>query len=345
LSFPGKLALEIQGGSFRRGNKARGGGVAQDIDQKLRVTAALLGAVTLKDLAAAFRRVNPATSFDVDRAHKWMQGRARPRELRLYEDWAKVVDLGRPAAWIADGALDDFIEEICARHNCDRATLQRQSEPSRRSVAGQRQEPSLSLAGTYACYSHAWSPYFRGQLIRGELSITQPNGKQGLLARYSERLPTSRLQLDGPLAVAGRALHLDLRETGGNGRMFFCLSLPTPPASVLAGLMCGATIIGPDAQPSVTRIVMIRLPAPSMWLRSEVAYLPAQTLVAGDLASLGLRIPDPAAVDKGIGKFLRGGHEGGLDQIESPSHKALVDLFDPIWLAGAMATQQRVGEA
>lgn len=122
--------------------------MAQDIDQKLRVTMVLVGAVTLKDLAAAFRRVNPATSFDVDRAYKWMQGRARPRELRLYEDWAKVVDLGRPGAWIADCALDDFIQEICARHDCDRDTLERRSEPSHRSVARQPQDPSLSLAGT-----------------------------------------------------------------------------------------------------------------------------------------------------------------------------------------------------
>lgn len=319
--------------------------MARDIDQKLRVTMVLVGAVTCKDLATAFRRVNPMTSFDVDRAYKWIQGRARPRELRLYEDWAKVVDLERPAAWVADCTLDDFIEVICARHDCDRDALERQREPSHRSVAGQSKDPSLSLAGTYVCYSHAWSPYFRGQLIRGELSITQPDGPQRVVACYSERLPTSRLHLVGPLAVVGRALHLDLRETGGNGRMFFCLSLPTPPASVLAGLMCGATIIDPDAQPSVTRIVMIRLPAPSMRESSAVAYLPPQTSVAGDLASLGLPIPNPVAVDDGIGAFLTGGREAGFDQIDSPSHRALLDLFNPIWLADAMARPQRVGQA
>lgn len=324
-----------------------GGGtsVAREIDQKLRVTMLLVGAVTCKDLAAVFRGVNPATSFDVDRAYKWLQGRARPRELRLYEDWAKVVDVGRPGVWVAECELDHFIQEICARHNYDRVTMQRRIESSHRSAAGQQEASSLSLEGTYACYSHAWSPYFRGQLIKGELSIMQQQGSQKRLAHYSERLPTSRFHLEGPLSVAGRAMHLDLHETGGNGRMFFCLSLPTPPASVLAGLMCGATIIDPDAQPSVTRIVMVRLPAPSMRLRSAVAYLPPQTSVADDLASLGLHLPHPAAVDEGIGKFLTGGHEWGFDQTGSPSYRALVDLFDPIWLAGAMATQRRIGEA
>jgi hypothetical protein len=94
---PGQPQLPLGTGQFGEGR-----GVAQDIDRKLRVTAAFLGAVTAKDLAAAFRRANPVTSFDVERAHKWIQGRARPRESRLYEDWAKVVDLDRPGAWIAD---------------------------------------------------------------------------------------------------------------------------------------------------------------------------------------------------------------------------------------------------
>lgn len=318
--------------------------MARDIDRKLRVTAALLGAVTAKDLAAAFRRANPATSFDVERAHKWIQGRARPREARLYEDWAKVLDLDRPGAWIADCELDDFIEVLCLRHNCDRDILERRLESSQRSVAGQRQERNQSLAGTYACYSHAWSPYFRGQLIRGEFSIARQQGSR-LVARYSERLPTSRLHLEGPMAVTGRAMHLDLRETDGDAHMLFCLFSPTPPASVLAGLMCGATIIDPDAQPSVTRMVMVRLPAPSMRLRSADAYLPPQTSVAADLVSLGLRIPDLAAIDQGIGRFLAGNPGGGLDQVDTASYRALVDLFNPIWLAGATAMQRRAREA
>jgi hypothetical protein len=318
--------------------------VARDIDRKLRVTAALLGAVTAKDLAAAFRRANPATSFDVERAHKWIQGRARPREARLYEDWAKVLDLDHPGAWIADCELDEFIEVLCLRHNCDRDMLERRLESSQRSAAGQRQERNQSLAGTYACYSHAWSPYFRGQLIRGEFSIAQQPGSR-LVARYAERLPTSRLHLEGPMAVTGRAMHLDLRESDGDAHMLFCLFSPTPPASVLAGLMCGATIIDPDAQPSVTRMVMVRLPAPSMRLRSADAYLPPQASVAADLASLGLRIPDLAAIDHGIGRFLTGNPGGGLDQVDTASYRALVDLFNPIWFAGTTASQRRAREA
>jgi hypothetical protein len=48
--------------------------LAQDIDRKLRLTVAFLGAVTRKDLAAAFRRVNPNTSFEIGRADKLAAG-------------------------------------------------------------------------------------------------------------------------------------------------------------------------------------------------------------------------------------------------------------------------------
>jgi hypothetical protein len=318
--------------------------VARDIDRKLRATSAALGAMTLKDLAAAFRRVNPATSFDIDRAHKWMQGRAQPRELRLYEDWAKLVDLGQPGAWIADCGLEEFVDAVCARHGADRASLEQRLQSSRRPAARGRPEASPSIAGTYACYSHAWSPYFAGRLIRGELTVAPPPGAQRLVARYAERLPTGRLELEGAVETAGRVLYVDLREAGGDAHMFLSLFAPTPPASVIVGFLCGATFLDPDAQPSMTRIVMVRLPAPSPGLRSAVAYLAAEASVAGDLAGLGLPIADPAAVDRGVAAFLAGGRGGGLDQIDLASYRALVDLLNPIWLAGAMAAGAGEGE-
>ena len=75
--------------------------MARDIDRKLRVTAAVLGLITRKDLAAAFRRVNAATTFDIERAHKWLQGRSSPRDARLYQDWVLVLGIDQSAEWIA----------------------------------------------------------------------------------------------------------------------------------------------------------------------------------------------------------------------------------------------------
>ena len=97
--------------------------MARDIDRKLRLTAALLGVVARKDLAAAFRRVNATTPFEIGRADKWLQGRSQPRELQVYEDWSKVLELDRPGQWIADCDTEVFLDAICVRHGRDREAL------------------------------------------------------------------------------------------------------------------------------------------------------------------------------------------------------------------------------
>ncbi len=302
--------------------------VARDIDRKLRVTAAVLGTITIKDLGTAFRRINPATPFDIDRAHKWMQGRASPRQLQLYEDWARLLDLDQPGGWIAESDAEDFLDAVCVRHNRDRDTLKRHIEVSSGFAA--QPDRGLMLAGTYACYSHAWSPYFHDRIIRGELSIGPGSGPNRLRASYAEVLPTGKLRLQGSVSIEKRAVHLDLREPGGDAHFVYFLVPPTPPVSVLAGLMCGATIIGHAAQPSVTRIAMVRLPTASPRLSAADAYLPSQGSIAADLAALGLAIVDAAAVDRYLAAILGAGC--GLDQIPASDYQSLVDSFDRAWL-------------
>ncbi|ODT99678.1 MAG: hypothetical protein ABS83_01635 [Rhodospirillales bacterium SCN 65-16] len=305
--------------------------MARDIDRKLRLTAALLGTVARKDLAAAFRRVNANTSFDIGRADKWLQGRAQPRERQVYEDWAKVLELDRPGQWVADCDIDTFLDEICARHDRDRNVLARDIEVFSGRVNGQG--PALSLAGTFVCYSHAWSPYFQGRLIRGELTVTTSSTPNRLNAIYVEVLPTGLLELKGVLNMGKRATQGSVGDDSSSvPTLSFCLFPASPPASVLGGLMFGTTLIGPDAQPSVTRIVMVRLPVATARLRSTAAYLPAEASIARDLVEFGLRVQDAAAVDRLLAEFLSVG-VNGFDQVSVPAYRALTDLFDRIWLA------------
>lgn len=313
--------------------QVRGVFVARDIDQKLRLTAAFLGAVGRKDLAAAFRRVNANTSFELGRADKWMQGRAQPRDLQVYEDWSKVLDLDRPGQWMADCDAEALIDAICARHGRDRDALLRSIEKpaTRHGVPGS----TLELAGTFACYSHAWSPYFRGRLIRGELSVGVNSSPARLPVTYTEVLPTGPLELKGTMSVARRGMHIQVSDATGDAQVItFCLFQPSPPASVLAGFMFGTTVIGPDAQPSATRIVMVRLRSGTERLRSADAYLPSQGSIAEDLASLGLRVDDSASADQRLDAFLNGGN-GRFDQIPLPAYRDLADLFDRSWLSSA----------
>jgi len=308
--------------------------LAREIDRKLRLTAALLGAVTRKDLAAAFRRVNAATPFDVDRADKWLQGRAKPREQQVYEDWAKLLDLGRSAQWIADCDSEAFLDAICVRHQRDRDTLR--AHVDRAAVlASPPQDRGQPIGGTYACYHNSISPYYQGQLIRGELTIAAAPAVQRLSATYEETMaPGRRFRLDG-VVTQRRVLHIDVSDTAGEAQVVFCLFPPAPLVSVLAGFMCCVPLIGADAQPSITRIAMIRLPVPSQQLRDTPAPLSLQVSVAEDLISLGLPVPAPALADQHIAAFLEGGDAGGLDQIASAAYRALAEVFDRSWLVSA----------
>ena len=218
----------------------------------------------------------------------------------------------------------------CARYGLDPEILQQRAEGVGR--PGERTERDLPLAGTYVCYSHAWSPYFRGRLVRGELAISHSGVSRGLVASYSETLPTGRLRLDGPVTAGRRAVHLDLREAGGDSHLLLCLFPPTLPVSVLAGFMAGATIVGPDAEPSITRIAIIRLPGPSPALRDAEAYLPPQASIGADLAGLGLPVHDPAALDRQLAALLATSSGDGLDQFPAAGYRGLVALLDQAWI-------------
>ncbi|MDX8466037.1 hypothetical protein RFM26_10130 [Mesorhizobium sp. VK23B] len=309
--------------------------MAQHIAQKLRLTSALLGTVTRKDLAAAFRAVNPKTAFDLGRADKWLQGRARPRQMSVYDDWAKVLELEQPGAWIAESDLASFTAAIAARRGIDGAELERRAGMQFEASAHDERGLGSGLAGTYACYSRAWSPYYRGQLIKGRLSIEAGPGAHGLSATYRETLPTGQLLLGGPVNPAKRGLYVHLKEVGGDAQFFLCLFPQTQPVSVLGGYMCGAAIIGPEAQPSITRILLVRLRDAASGAETWGGYLPPGGSVAEDLAGLGIAVEHPETVDRQLEQFLGADSGCGANQIPPTDFRAIVNVFDRHWLQHA----------
>ncbi|MGX7876482.1 hypothetical protein ACVDG5_030765 [Mesorhizobium sp. ORM6] len=314
--------------------------MAQHIAQKLRLTSALLGTVTRKDLAAAFRAVNPKTAFDLGRADKWLQGRAQPREHSVYDDWAKLLRLEQPGAWIADCDLSHFTAAIAAHHGIDTEELERRAVAQFETSSSQEERSlAFALAGTYACYSRAWSPYYRGQFIKGILSIEAGPGLHGLTATYREALPTGQLLLGGPVTPAKRALYVQLKEVGGDAQFFISLFPQSQPGSVLGGYMCGTAIIGPEAQPSLTRILIVRLRDWAPGSTSWSGYLPPGQSISADLVSLGISIPQPEQVDRQLTRFLVGGSDGGVHQIPPAEFRAILDVFDRQWLKHSSARQ------
>jgi len=305
------------------------------IAEKLRLTSALLGTVSRKDLAAAFRRANPETGFDLGRADKWLQGRSRPRQLSVYDDWSKVLDLGMPGAWVAECDLPTFIGAICARHGVERKELERRARPQLAGSPSGRGDRGAGAipAGSYVCYSNALSPYYRGRIIRGTFTIELEPRLHGPAASYSEALPTGRLLARGTIVHTARGLYSHLREKAGDSEFFFCLFPPSPPASVLAGYLCTATVIGPDPQPSVTRILMIRSPNSSIPTGDRGSYLAAAGSIAEDLSDLGFELgDDPRSLDRLLSTFLAGSGSAGASQIPTAEFRDILELFDRHWL-------------
>ena len=109
--------------------------MVRDFGAKLRITAAALGCASQKDLCARFHAVNPGTTFELDRSYKWMQGRALPRSVGLYEDWAKLLGTGRPLAWLQSCTADEFLELVCDRHQVSRDALAARARTQAQRVA------------------------------------------------------------------------------------------------------------------------------------------------------------------------------------------------------------------
>ena len=297
-----------------------------DIGPKLRLTAAVLTCASRKDLCARFRAVNPATHCDLDRLHKWMQGRALPRAQGFYDDWAKVLGLARSGAWLAGCPVEELRAALQGPDGA-RATLPPpEVMPRRRSASG---GPGVlggarMLCGYYACYSPAWSPRHRGELIRGSLAIRPGMGAR-LVATYGETLLNGSVQISGEVTVTGRSIHFLVWEPEGGLPIFFSLIMPGPPASALCGMMSGVAFVAHVALPSAARVLMVRVPAAAA-LEASNRYLdPSPGFLTDDLARLGLQPGRRAALDALATRYFA----GSADQVTPADQEAFIELLDP----------------
>lgn len=304
-----------------------------DFATKLRLTMAVLGCPGRKELCGRFRTANPATHFDLERSHKWMQGRALPRSAQVYDDWAKVLGTQRPGAWLASCTADAFLTEICTLYDADPAALRSRAEvDAAGGPAGQPRGdlPFGYLCGTYACYSMAWSPYYRGQAIRGALLLRPGSKAHTLAVIYTEGLLGRTVLFDGEALLAGRTVHLLVRGLEDGSPLFISLFLPGPPASVLCGVMSGATIVGPEPRPSTTRMAVVRVSADAGASNRYMKLTPSA--VAGDLVALGLALAEPSEVGALIRDFLLSGSDGGLEQVTASDQARLSSALDVAYL-------------
>jgi hypothetical protein len=107
--------------------------------------------------------------------------------------------------------------------------------------------------------------------------------------------------------------------------------------------MFGTALIGPDAQPSVTRILIVRLRSATARLRSADAYLPTQGSIADDMAKFGVPVEDFAVLDRRLADSFTGG-SSGFDQIPISTYRSLAEVFDRSWLESRPLIQRRASE-
>jgi hypothetical protein len=301
----------------------------RDIGTKLRLTSTVLGCKSHKELCARFRDANPTTHFDLERSQKWVQGRALPRSAEVYNDWAKVLGTKRPGTWLAGASIDAFVAEMATLFSLGPDTLAT-ALPTlvKASAPAVKQSPNSYLCGAYAVYSPAWSPYYRGRLVRASLRISL--GRGGTLpVTYLETLMGRSVHFHGDTMIGSRSLHLSVRENDGGYPIFFSFYLPGPPATALTGVMSGCTIVGHDPRPTTTRAVAIRV-AEDAPLDASNRYLERGESIAADLAALGLT---GAALDE-VEATVRGLLEdrngvARLEQVSSAEQNRLMDALYP----------------
>jgi len=292
---------------------------------KLRMAAVALGCDSRKELCARFRSVNRATQCDLDRLNKWMQGRSLPRAASVYGDLAAVIGTSKPGRWVAESSLEEFAAELTALTGADAAALAIPDNLSRRN------HPLLvglfggvaTLAGTFAAHSPAWSPHYRGRLIRGALRLAS-NRNGALIATYTESLVGRDVRLTAEAWIGGRSMHFVLCEPEGEVQLFISLQVPGPPASVLCGIMSGMAFVSHEPLPSPSRIVFIRVPDTPRIDGTKRYFDPVPGAIAADLVDLGFDIPEADRLDA----FTRGFLTAGPNQVTAQDQATFASMLD-----------------
>lgn len=257
--------------------------MAIEFASKLRMTAQALGCVTQKELCARFHEVNPQTQFQLANSYKWMQGRATPRAGAVFEDWARLLDIGKSGHFLADCSLEEFAEVLGAHYPI--------GEEAAESADSQAAPFSLAalLLGRFALYSLSWSKAASGVVLRGSLHVEAAQDGTPA-AHYEERVAGGGLSFSGPVRAAHRALHLALDDATHQSSLFFSCHRPAPPANVLTGIIAGSAYHDAASRPMAGRFFAVRQLREDSALTDSNRYLEGGAgELARDLESLGYR--------------------------------------------------------
>jgi hypothetical protein len=291
---------------------------ADDLAGKLHLTRIALGCSTHKELAARFAQVNRSTAFTTQSAYKWLRGKATPRTSSIYQDWSRLLDGKLAPPFVAAASFEEFAQALCRHFTVPDAAMAklrgapslrvrtpvpdtwRDSEPARRIGAigtelvrvGPGRRASL-LAGVFLAVTPAWSRRQAGQLTLSAIRISEaPDG--ALAMEHCERVLGHMVASRGTLGGEGRTVHGALHCQHTGRVQFLSLHVPTFPAHVIVGLMCGTALYDADTRSVGSRILLLRSLAPG-W----EALTPRTGTLEPDAAGLSREL---AALGYGAGR-------------------------------------------
>ena len=292
-----------------------------DFPQKLRLLQIVTGCPTQKEMHARFRALNPQTGYDPQRAYKWLQGRSSPRDMSVFEDIARQLDLDVPGEVVRSSTIGEFRALIEAR----RGPLPVEAAPA--APAGAVRLPAY-LAGRYLTICRAWAPDRRDCLLAGILTLT-PDATQGIGVHYEEYLPAGRLVITGAMQRIGRSVRVTAINEEDEIFIDFCLQIPPAPARMLYGILSGAALHDLEMRPSSCKLIALRADAvPFDTLREVSGYQPnSPEAIEGMVLTAGLAAEQAAIFGAKAHDFLNAGEPGLINVTPSELAPLLANAY------------------
>lgn len=235
----------------------------ESLAEKLRMILRVTGCGSQKELYAKLKNINPRTGYDPERAYKWFQGRATPRNHSVYDDLARLLGLNVGGDVLRTCSYKVFHDLLAERYGAELPYFVNvgQTEPKSLESNARAVEPSVPdyLVGRYLSMSRAWSPHRPGCLIWGITNLLRLSGS-GLGIEYVECLPRGDLTVAGPMRRVGRNLITTLVGLQEEVVIQLSYAMPPPPGIVLVGTMSGSALHDAEMRLIACRVLSLRLP-------------------------------------------------------------------------------------
>ncbi|WPZ34577.1 hypothetical protein T8K17_00245 [Thalassobaculum sp. OXR-137] len=273
---------------------------------KLLMATEALGCRTLAELVGRVRTMDASTPITLDRAYKWAQGRATPRDGKAYHDLAQLLDLGEDGAFVRSCSLEHFKERLSRRYPRWRA-----DDGAGRLSSVARPDPAVAAWPTltterYATYSLSWAAGRGGQVVRGSSRIATAPGFTRPRIDYVEDTAEGRLTFAGDLRISRNLLMVNFDAAEADVLLSMVLLVSSTPSPAFGGLVIGQSIQPGEARPVCGRLLMVAMDDTVTDPERRNGYHEVGSgSLADDLAGIGYGEADCDAVARSIVGYLK----------------------------------------